>query len=675
MNPETVRKQNIIEDFFHQNSCFKPDVWRSDDMKVAKESIRPVIKYRNTIDFTICKNNYIKDEIKYYFGKNLKESLYSVITIFEGKAHHLRRMLRFMDTRYPLVKTVLEIPKEELMLKYTNYLIDSGIKVKTLNKKANIITVTPPVSLMSTFYNYIYDVFDQTPEYEKDIWDGKKLPIELNYTSTGTKRIKFTKVNQKHRELVKKYLYTRVVELQNLTFSIGIRYLHEISLFLNFLNNNYPKISLQDIDRKHIVMYLQYIKSKKIQNNKTREKVKATNVYVSSNLTIVRKFLTDLKIFDWKEAPTQHIEALFLPNDNPRRTKSQSFDNPKYIPDYIWDQVIENIHLIGDRYVPIILIIEGTGFRGTDVLGLKINCLERDNKGDYWLVGDQRKVNYKDHKVPISVELAEVIMSQQELCKQNSTVENNPEGYLFVSYRGPRKGKPQTTANLSTVLNNFSKKANIRDVNGEIYRFKNHGFRHRYGVTLINNGMSIVHVQRLMAHASPEMTLAYAKIHDQTLKEAYFKAKNKGGVRFDIEGALIKSNIDEQALANDLELEWVRHNYDSIRMDHGMCIKSTKMKCDYAEKVIEPPCIANNCRSFHVDSSFSDYYKSQIAVLESDIQIYEKNGHVRSLEFANKKIQNYRKILNEITENENISGMPKERREYVGEERVNSGQQ
>src|SRR5699024_12365911 len=81
-----------------------------------------------------------------------------------------------------------------------------------------------------------------------------------------------------------------------------------------------------------------------------------------------------------------------------------------------------------------------------------------------------------------------------------------------------------------------------------------------------------------------------------------------------------------------LELEWVRHNYDSIRMDHGMCIKSTKMKCDYAEKVIEPPCIANNCRSFHVDSSFGDYYKSQIAALEKDIKIYEKNGHVRSLE-------------------------------------------
>ena len=172
-----------------------------------------------------------------------------------------------------------------------------------------------------------------------------------------------------------------------------------------------------------------------------------------------------------------------------------------------------------------------------------------------------------------------------------------------------------------------------------------------------------------MAHASPEMTLAYAKIHDRTLKEAYFKAKSKGGIKFDIEGALVKTNIDEQAVENDLELEWIRHNYDSIRMDHGMCIKSTKMKCDFAEKVIEPPCIANNCRSFHVDSSFIDYYKSQIAALEKDIQIYEKNGHVRSLEFANKKMQNYRKILNEISDNGNISGMPKERREYVGEER------
>lgn len=672
MNFESVYEENIIIDFFNQHPCYKADVWHGNEMEIAKESCRPLDPYRSKIDFTICKNNYIRNEIKYYFGKNLNDSLYSVITIFEGKAHHLRRMLRFLDRTFPNIKTILEVPKEELMLKYTNHLVECGIKVKSIT--SNGTAVTPAVSLMSTFYNYIYNVFDKTPEYEKDIWDGNRLRIEINYTNTSTKKLKFTKVNQSHRELAKKYLYTRVVQLQNLTFSIGVRYLHEISLFLNFLNDNYPKLLIKDIAREHIVAYINFVKNITILDIKTKTRIKATNVYVSNNLTTVRKFLADLKILDWKEAPIQHIEVLFLPNDNPHRKKSQSFGNPKYIPDYIWDQVVENIHLIGARYVPIILIMEGSGFRGSDVLGLKINCLERDNNNDYWLIGDQRKVNYKNHKVPISEELAKVIMSQQEICKQNSTVENNPENFLFVSYRGPRKGKPQTTSTLSRILNNFAKQANIRDVNGEIYRFKNHGFRHRYGVTLINNGMNIVHVQRLMAHASPEMTLAYAKIHDQTLKEAYFKAKSKSGIKFDIEGALVKTNIDEQAIENDLELEWVRHNYDSIRMDHGMCIKSTKMKCEYAEKVIEPPCIANNCRSFHVDSSFSNYYKSQIIALENDIQIYKRNGHVRSLEFANKKIQNYRKILGEISENRNINGMPKERREYMGEEREDNVQ-
>src|SRR5690625_7638076 len=112
---------------------------------VAEEYIRPVNNNRNTLEFTICKNKYIKDEIKHYLGKNLTGSLYAVITIYEGKGHHLRRMLRFMDTRYPYIKTVLDIPKEELMLKYTNYLIDAGIKVKRINKKTNSMHVTAVV--------------------------------------------------------------------------------------------------------------------------------------------------------------------------------------------------------------------------------------------------------------------------------------------------------------------------------------------------------------------------------------------------------------------------------------------------------------------------------------------------------------------------------------------------
>src|SRR5699024_12354958 len=122
----------------------------------------------------------------------------------------LTRMHICMDTKYDYIKTVFDIPKEELMLKYTNYLIDAGIKVKRINKKTNSTHVTAVVSLMSIFYDYIYDVFDQTPEYVKDFWDGKKLPIELKFNNTGTKKKKYLKEIHVTKYLHKKYIISLI---------------------------------------------------------------------------------------------------------------------------------------------------------------------------------------------------------------------------------------------------------------------------------------------------------------------------------------------------------------------------------------------------------------------------------------------------------------------------------
>lgn len=119
VNFKFVESEDIIKEFLNQNPVYKSDTWCAYEMRVANESIRPVERGRSTIDFSFCENNFIKNEIKYYFGRSLKESLYSVITIFEGKAHYLKRMLRFFDKRYPDITSVLEVPKEELILKQT----------------------------------------------------------------------------------------------------------------------------------------------------------------------------------------------------------------------------------------------------------------------------------------------------------------------------------------------------------------------------------------------------------------------------------------------------------------------------------------------------------------------------------------------------------------------------
>lgn len=59
-----------------------------------------------------------------------------------------------------------------------------------------------------------------------------------------------------------------------------------------------------------------------------------------------------------------------------------------------------------------------------------------------------------------------------------------------------------------------------------------HQFRHTYAIKLLNNGTDIFTVQELLAHSSPEMTMVYAKLLDETKRKAYEKAVTDGVFSF-----------------------------------------------------------------------------------------------------------------------------------------------
>lgn len=180
-----------------------------------------------------------------------------------------------------------------------------------------------------------------------------------------------------------------------------------------------------------------------------------------------------------------------------------------------------------------------------------------------------------------------------------------------------------------------------------------------------------------MAHASPEMTLVYAQIHDNTLRKEWGKSREAGAIRLGVQGDVVMADLKQQAEENGLELEWVRHNMDSIRLDQGFCVKSPKLNYEFLNQTIEPPCIKNNCRNFHVDQTFLPYYEDQIAKIESDIKIYKKAGRTRSIEIIQPKLKRYQEIVDGLKQGDSIFGLDKGRREYVGKERgeINSNGQ
>ena len=84
---------------------------------------------------------------------------------------------------------------------------------------------------------------------------------------------------------------------------------------------------------------------------------------------------------------------------------------------------------------------------------------------------------------------------------------------LFIK---EKKRNALYTAYGQSTLKSFSKNKNILDEQGEVFHFKTHQFRHTYAVKLLNGGADILTIQELLAHSSPEMTLRYAKLLDDT---------------------------------------------------------------------------------------------------------------------------------------------------------------
>ncbi|MDC3412883.1 tyrosine-type recombinase/integrase [Aquibacillus sp. 3ASR75-11] len=229
---------------------------------------------------------------------------------------------------------------------------------------------------------------------------------------------------------------------------------------------------------------------------------------------------------------------MFFKEDFPKNQK-QKEDQIKYIPESVINQlefllnqnpddVIPLMNDIEKDYVPIVILLMATGWRISDILNLRFqNCLIATNNG-YYLQGDIPKTDVKQHRVPIDEEVVRAIQTIIEQTKEKSTRENNPEGYLFVRTSGKRKGKPFAGQSVQRALNCWAERYKTLDQHGNIYHFGNHAFRHTKGVELINLGMNLTHIMKWFAHASPEMTLMYAKIADDTLRKEWEKAQKKG---------------------------------------------------------------------------------------------------------------------------------------------------
>ncbi|WP_417894550.1 tyrosine-type recombinase/integrase [Virgibacillus halophilus] len=280
--------------------------------------------------------------------------------------------------------------------------------------------------------------------------------------------------------------------------------------------------------------------------------------------------------------------------------------------------------------------------------------------GQYSIATDIEKTYVKGHRIPIDNELADILAVLINKTKKLSHQENNPEGYIFVRYRGQRKGKPFSQGWVQEQLNILARRKNITDENGNLFHFKAHQFRHTYGVKMLNGGADILTVQELLAHASPEMTMRYAKLLDNTKRKAFESVMKQGVFSFDLNGEVQEIKAGEDIPADILDALWQDHKLNAMDNPYGTCHARLNGNCPHMEA---PPCLTcgdnqTPCKDLAVGFSELDQQKYELHVKTATkaVEIAKQRGREDIAKKNEKNLLRYQHILNTLQEGNIIFG-------------------
>ena len=596
------------------------DIWRTDSEAYRAGGLRESRRDGVLADFTGCRNDSMKLELKYYILCSLKNQwkspayiqdvLMSVIRLVGQGIASTGTYSSFKETGQSITG---ELPKDmepTVAALYRGFL--KGIQA------------------------FFADYYDGREETQKDVWQALKIPgVKL---SAAMKRqhpgMNFVEIPGAYRESVKRFM-RRLVVRRSWSYCkevlMYIRYFFEA-----FYANGYADGFLEKLGRQDVENYLCWV---------AEDYDKKNAAYRSKAVSFIRSWLDYIQIAEYPQAPKQSIERLISDDDVPKRERAgDTLEKVRYIPAPVirqMDACMDQIEPAEMR--PVYALLRETGWRGTDVLNLRYdNCLQyiwnaREDRSVPYLCGEITKVGIPQLKDPIRDEVAEMVRLLADEAAAKSNKENNPDRYLFNCYEGRCMGLPFSKPAFSRAVQKMIEKNDIRDADGSLFHFKAHGLRHTRAMEYAEQGMPIGIIQRLLGHCSLQMSMHYAKVTEDTL---YQKWKNTERLDLFKPSVLPPGRTAEQG--DMVHYEKVRPGLDAVRVPFGVCFKPSKAGCRrQTEQCLE-------CPSFCSTSENMDEYTAEIEKVNSMIRIGQTLGREewvkKNLEYLDRLIRMQKKL-------------------------------
>lgn len=589
------------------------------------------------IDFSSFKNNFIKNEFKYYILFSYKEKFITKENMLNF-SYRFKNLSCFIDLKYKKINSLNDLDdKNNLINSWKLYLFNNNICSNYINK----ISLNIYLNSISSVVDFIKNFYDDREETEKDIWYSKNIvgaKIPASGANNGiNNQINFSYIPIYYRNTIKRYFKTIITKK---SWNQCCQILNNLNYFFNkFYSNGYSDGFIENLSRKDIENYLYWV------NNNYKDK---NATYKSKFISYVRTFLEYIQVAQYEQAPKKEVSFLIFQDDIPKRELNKDeVKKAKFIPEPILKQLDNNImDLDRQQFIPIYILLRETGWRGTDILNLRYdNCLEqiwnnKEERYNYYLCGEITKTGIAQLKIPIRDKVAEMIQKSIDKAKELSTEENNPKKYLFNTYEGKLKGKPLAKQSLLNTIKRLIVQKDIRDANGELYHFRLHSLRHTRAKEYVEQGIGISVIQQILGHQSLQMTVHYATVSENVLYEKWKNTEDLELFKVDITNELIEVNTSSTEGENLIRYEYVKKNLDAVRVPFGVCFKASKLPC----KQQMNHCLT--CASFCTTVENIPEYEEEIEKVKQQIEISNRCGR----ELWAEKNKQYLNILEQTLE-------------------------
>ena len=263
-------------------------------------------------------------------------------------------------------------------------------------------------------------------------------------------------------------------------------YCHDVSLFLQYLENQQRSTAIRDIKQDTIENFFAYLYD--------------LNIGATSQARI----LSGLKSF-WRYL----IQENLAEKDPTELISSPSLG--RHLPEVLsYEEIqmmIDSIDLSqpnGHRNKAMIEVMYGCGLRVSELIGLQISNIYRED-GFLRIFGK----GSKERLVPIGDSSLKVVFQYIDGARKHIQVKPKFTDTVFLNSRG-------TGLTRQTV---FLLVKELAEKNGIHKTISPHTFRHSFATHLLEGGANLLAVQQMLGHASVSTTEIYTHISDDLLRE------------------------------------------------------------------------------------------------------------------------------------------------------------